>query len=117
MESSHSATAGTATPQVAGHRIKSFEPTPLDSALMSPRRLGPRRSTFNYFEDTVETARLHNTPAIIHAASDREGSERCDQWPAAHELATTHDDDRASIASRCSGPASKMSLASYPATA
>ena len=64
------------TTQAAGHRIKSFEPTPLDSALMSPRRLGPRRSTFNYFEDTVETARLHNTPAIIHAASDREGAER-----------------------------------------
>ena len=43
--------------------------------------------------------------------------ERCDQWPAAHGLATTHDDDRASIASRCSGPASNMSLASHPATA
>ena len=40
-----------------------------------------------------------------------------DQWPAAHGIATTHDDDRASIASRCSGPASNMSLASYPATA
>jgi hypothetical protein len=26
---------------------------------MSPRRLGPRRSTFNYFEDTLEMARLH----------------------------------------------------------
>jgi|GEM_PF-5107651 len=26
---------------------------------MSPRRLSPRRSTFNYFEDTLEIARLH----------------------------------------------------------
>jgi hypothetical protein len=79
VESSHRRKDSASTTRVAGHRIKSFEPTPLDSALMSPRRLGPRRSTFNYFEDTVETARLHNTPTIIHAASDREGSERCDQ--------------------------------------
>jgi len=49
---------------------------PLDSTSMSPRRLGPRRSTFNCFEDTLEMARLHNSPAFIHAASDREGSER-----------------------------------------
>ena len=76
MESNHRWKDSATTPRVAGHRIKSFEPLPLESAPMSPRRLGPRRSTFNYFEDTVETARLHNTPAIIHAASDREGSER-----------------------------------------
>jgi hypothetical protein len=42
---------------------------------MSPRRLSPPSSTFNYFEDTLEIARLHNSPAFIHAASDREGSE------------------------------------------
>ena len=35
----------------------------LDSAPMSPRRLGPRRSTFNYFEDTLEIARLHISQA------------------------------------------------------
>jgi hypothetical protein len=64
------------TPRAAGHRIKSFEPMPLDLAPMSPRRLGPPRSTFTYFEDTLEIARLHNSPAFIHAASDREGSER-----------------------------------------
>jgi hypothetical protein len=44
-------------------------------------------------------------------------AERGDQWLAAHGLAITHDDDREFIASRCSGPASNMSLASYPATA
>jgi hypothetical protein len=43
---------------------------------MSPRRLGCWAHTFTYFEDTLEMARLHNKPAIIHAASDREGSER-----------------------------------------
>ena len=41
----------------------SFEPLTLDSAPMSPRRLGLRRSTFNYFEDTVEIARPHITRA------------------------------------------------------
>jgi hypothetical protein len=30
---------------------------------MSPPRLGPPRNTFNYFEDTLETARLHIAPA------------------------------------------------------
>jgi hypothetical protein len=39
-----------------------------------------------------------------------------DQWPAAHGIATTHDDDRESIASRCSGPASIWSPARHPAT-
>ena len=39
---------------MAGHRIKSFEPLPLESAPMSPRRLGLRRSTLNHSEDTLE---------------------------------------------------------------
>jgi len=30
---------------------------------MSPPRLGPPSNTFNYFEDTLETARLHITQA------------------------------------------------------
>jgi len=30
---------------------------------MSPNRLSPPRSTFTYFEDTLETARLHIDPA------------------------------------------------------
>jgi hypothetical protein len=34
---------------------------------MSPRRLGLRRSTFNYFEDTLEIARLHI--ATAHCSS------------------------------------------------
>jgi hypothetical protein len=48
---------------VAGHRIKSFEPKPLEEALMSPPRLGPPSNTFNYFEDTLEIARLRINPA------------------------------------------------------
>jgi len=31
----------------------------LDQASMSPQRLSPRSNTFNYFEDTLEIARLH----------------------------------------------------------
>jgi hypothetical protein len=56
VESNHRWKDSASTTRVAGHRIKSFEPTPLDSALMSPRRLGPPSNTFNYFEDTVEMA-------------------------------------------------------------
>ena len=63
MESSHRWKHSASTPHVAGHGIKSFEPLSLDSAPMSPRRLSPRRSTFNYFEDTLEIARLHIAPA------------------------------------------------------
>ena len=59
VESSHRRKHSATTPQVTGHRIKSFEPLTLDSAVMSPRRLGPRRSTYNYFEDTLEIARMH----------------------------------------------------------
>jgi hypothetical protein len=59
VESSHSATAGTAPLQVAGHRIKPFEPLTQDSASTSPGRLGPRPNTFNHSEDTLEIARLH----------------------------------------------------------
>ena len=76
MESNHRPNDSASTTRVAGHRIKSFEPLPLESAPMSPRRLSPSRSTFNYFEDTLEIARLHNSPAFIHAASDRDGLER-----------------------------------------
>ena len=63
MESSHRWKHSASTPQVAGHRIKSFAPMPLGAALMSPQRLSPRRSTLNYFEDTLEIARLHIAPA------------------------------------------------------
>ena len=63
MESSHRWKHSASTPQVAGRRIKSSEPLTRDSAPMSPRRLSPRRSTFNYFEDTLEIARLHIAPA------------------------------------------------------
>ena len=59
MESSHRWNRSASTPQVAGHRIKSFEPLTLDSAPMSPQRLGLPRITFNYFDDTLEIARLH----------------------------------------------------------
>jgi len=34
--------------------------------------LGPRRSTFNYFEDTLEIARLHIAPA--HCSSRKRQS-------------------------------------------
>ena len=63
MESSHRWKHSASTPHVAGHGIKSFEPKPLEEALMSPPRLGPPSNTFNYFEDTVEIARLHITRA------------------------------------------------------
>jgi len=56
VESSHSATAGAGTPQVAGHRIKPYEPMPFGAASMSPRRFGLRDSTFNHSEDTLEIA-------------------------------------------------------------
>ncbi len=56
MESNHRRKDSASTPQVAGHRIKSFEPLPLDSALMSPRRLGCWAHTFTYIKDTVEMA-------------------------------------------------------------
>ena len=59
MESGHRFKYSASTPQVAGHCIKSFEPLTLDKAPMSPHRLGLPRITFNYFEDTVEIARLH----------------------------------------------------------
>ena len=50
-----SATAGTGTPQVAGHginppKLKGF------GGRTSPNRLGQRSNTFNYFEDTQEIA-------------------------------------------------------------
>ena len=63
MESSHRWKHSASSPRVAGHRIKSFEPKPLEDALMSPPRLGPPSNTFNYFEDTLEIARLRINPA------------------------------------------------------
>ena len=63
MESGHRWKHSASTPQVAGHRIKSFETLTLDHASMSPPRLGPPSNTFNYFEDTLEIARLHIAPA------------------------------------------------------
>ena len=63
MESGHRWKHSASSPQVAGHRIKSFEPLTPDSAPMSPRRLGSPRNTFNYFKDTLEIARLHITQA------------------------------------------------------
>ena len=63
MESSHRLKHSASSLQVAGHRIKSFEPLTLDQASMSPPRLGSPRNTFNYFEDTQEIARLHIAPA------------------------------------------------------
>ena len=58
--------------QVAGHRIKSFETLTLDHASMSPPRLGPPSNTFNYFEDTLEMARLHI--ATAHCSSRKRQS-------------------------------------------
>ena len=58
MVSGHRWRHSASTPQVAGHRIKSFEPKPLEEAPMSPPRLGLPSNTFNYFEVTVEIARL-----------------------------------------------------------
>ena len=72
MESSHRWKHIASTPQVAGHRIKSSEPLTRDSAAMSPARLGSRRSTFNYIEDTLEIARLHINPA--HCSSRKRQS-------------------------------------------
>ena len=65
MESSHRWKHSASTPHVAGHGIKSFEPLSLDSAPMSPRRLSPRRSTFNYFEDTLEIAPTAHLPGQL----------------------------------------------------
>ena len=59
MESNHRWKHSASSPQVTGHRIKSFEPLTLDQAPLSPPRLGPPSNTFNYFEDTVEIAPLH----------------------------------------------------------
>ena len=39
---------------------------------MSPPRLGPPSNTFNYFEDTLEIARLHITQA--HCSSRKRQS-------------------------------------------
>ena len=63
MESSHRWKHSASSPQVAGHRIKSVEPLTRDSAPMGPPRLGPPSNTFNYFEDTLEIARLHISQA------------------------------------------------------
>jgi len=72
VESGHRWKHSASTPQVAGHRIKSFAPLTLDHAPMSPSRLSPRRSTYNYFEDTLEMARLHMAPA--HCSSRKRQS-------------------------------------------
>ena len=72
MESGHRWKHSASSPQVAGHRIKSFEPKPLEAAVMSPPRLGPPLNTFNYFEDTLEMARLHIAPA--HCSSRKRQS-------------------------------------------
>ena len=72
MESSHRWKHSASSPRVAGHRIKSFAPLTLDHAPMSPSRLSPRRSTYNYFEDTLEMARLHIAPA--HCSSRKRQS-------------------------------------------
>jgi hypothetical protein len=63
VESGHRWKHSASSPQVAEHRIKSFEPLSRDHAPMSPRRLGLPQNTFNYFEDTQEMARLHITQA------------------------------------------------------
>ena len=63
MESSHRWKHSATTPQVAGHRIKSFEPLTRDQALLSPPRLGLPSNTLNHFEDTLEIARLHISQA------------------------------------------------------
>ena len=78
MESSHRWKHSASSPRVAGHRIKSFEPLTLDSAVMSPPRLGPPLNTFNYFEDTLEMARLHIAPA--HCSS-RKRQRRAGTFP------------------------------------
>jgi len=44
----------------------------LDQASMSPQRLSPRSNTFNYFEDTLEIARLHI--ATAHCSSRKRQS-------------------------------------------
>ena len=72
MESSHRWKHSASSPRVAGHRIKSFEPKPLEETLMSPRRLSPRSNTFNYSEDTLEIARLHIAQA--HCSSRKRQS-------------------------------------------
>ena len=72
MESSHRWKRSATTTQVAGHRIKSFKPLTLDHASTSPQRLGLPQVIFNYFEDTVEIARLHITRA--HCSSRKRQS-------------------------------------------
>ena len=80
--------------------------------------MGPPSNISTYFDDTLETEPTAYLPSRLPMPQATEKARNGgDQWPAAHGIATTHDDDRASIASRCSGPASNMSLASYPATA
>ena len=78
MESSHRWKHSASTPQVAEHRIKSFEPLSRDHAPMSPRRLGLPQNTFNYFEDTQEMARLHITQADY---SSRKRQSRAGTFP------------------------------------
>jgi len=56
VESNHRRKDSATTTQATGHRIKSFEPLPLDSTPMSPRRLGCWAHTFTYIKDTVEMA-------------------------------------------------------------
>ena len=72
VESGHRWKHSASMPQVAGHRIKSFEPLTLDQASMSQARLGSLENTFNYFEDTQEMARLHIAPA--HCSSRKRQS-------------------------------------------
>ena len=78
MESSHRWKRSASSPRVAGHRIKSFEPKPLEEAPMSPPRLGLPSNTFNYFEVTVEIARLHIATADY---SSRKRQSRAGTFP------------------------------------
>ena len=70
-----------ATTQAAGHRIKSFEPLTLDSAPMSPQRLGLPRITFNYFDDTLETEPTAYLPSRLPMpqATEKARNERAQQ--------------------------------------
>ena len=51
----------------------------------------------------VEAARSGSYSGYLDLVASLEAWNGGDQWPAVHGLAITHDDDRASIASRCSG--------------